>query len=145
MKIQDITKIKNRPVITIGPDATAREAMLLLLDNKIGALPVCDKSNALLGIVSERDLLRTCAKGNRLIDDVKVENIMTKDIVIAVPDDELDYISEVMIQQGIRHMPVMAGPKLNNMISIRDIVNAQLEHKDMQVRSLNAYISGGFV
>jgi len=145
MKIKDVSRISGRPIITIGPDATVRHAMLMLVESNIGALPVCDKSGAVLGIVSERDLPKACAKSSASIDDTTVEAVMTRDIVVALPDDKLDYISQVMINHGIRHLPVMSGPKLINMISMRDIVNAQLADLEVQVRFLNAYISGGFV
>ena len=145
MRIKDIAKIHGRPVITIAPDATVRQAVQMLVDSNIGALPVVDKNGAVLGIVSERDLLKSCALGSGMIDTTNVETIMTKDIVIALSEDDIDYISSVMTQHGIRHMPVMSGPKLANMISMRDIVNAELADLEVQVRFLNAYISGGMV
>jgi len=116
-----------------------------LVDSNISALPVVDKNGAVLGIVSERDLLKSCALGSGQIDTIKIDSIMTKDIVIALLEDDIDYISSVMTQHGIRHMPVMAGPKLNTMISMRDIVTAELADLEVQVRFLNAYISGGMV
>ncbi|MFC1951308.1 CBS domain-containing protein [Chloroflexota bacterium] len=145
MRIKDVSHIAGRSVITIGPDATVRQATEKLVQNKIGALPVCDASGAVLGIISERDILRTCATGSGSIDDTRVDTVMTKDLIVAVPEDDLDYISQVMINHGIRHLPVMSGPKLDSMISMRDIVNAQLADLEVQVRFLNAYISGGFV
>jgi CBS domain-containing protein len=145
MKIKDVVHISGRPVITIGPDATVRQAIQQLVQNNIGALPVCDKNGAVLGIVSERDLLKSCTMSHGAIDDTRVDAAMTKDIVVALPDDDMGYISQVMINHGIRHLPVMSGPKLDNMISMRDIVNAQLADLEVQVRFLNAYISGGFV
>jgi len=145
MKIKDVAKINGRPVITIAPETTLRQAVQLLVDSNIGALPVVDKNGAVLGIISERDLLKSCTLGSGMIDTTKVETIMTKDIVIALVEDDIDYISSVMTQHGIRHMPVMAGPKLDNMISMRDIVNAELADLEVKVRFLNAYISGGMV
>jgi CBS domain-containing protein len=145
MKIKDVAKINGRPVITITPETTVRQAVQLLVDSNIGALPVVDKNGAVLGIVSERDLLQSCTLGSGMIDTIKVDTIMTKDVVIALVEDDIDYISSVMTQHGIRHMPVMAGPKLDNMISMRDIVNAELADLEVKVRFLNSYISGGMV
>jgi len=145
VKIKDIARISGRPVITIAPDATVRQAVQTMVDSHIGALPVVDKNGAVLGIVSERDLLKSCALGSGTIDTTNVETVMTKDIVIALVEDDIEYISSVMTQHGIRHMPVMAGPKLANMISMRDIVNAELADLEVKVRFLNAYISGGMV
>lgn len=144
MKIKDLARIADRPVIKVNPETTLRRAIEILLENNIGALPVCDKNNAILGIVSERDLLKTCAIGPRSIDDTRVGDVMTREIVVAVPEDDLGYISSVMNQKGIRHLPVMSGKKLINMISMRDIVNAQLVDFEVQVRMLNDYIFGGY-
>jgi len=63
MKIKDVAKINGRPVITITPETTVRQAVQLLVDSNIGALPVVDKNGAVLGIVSERDLLKSCTLG----------------------------------------------------------------------------------
>ena len=145
MKIKDVSHIAGRSVITIGPDATVRQAIEKLVQNKIGALPVCNTSGAMLGIISERDILKICAAGSASIDETRVDTVMTKDLVVAAPEDDLDYISQVMINHGIRHLPIMNGPRLESMISMRDIVNAQLADLEVQVRFLNAYISGGFV
>lgn len=144
MKIKDIARIADRPVITVNPEITLRRAIEILVENNIGALPVCDRNNAILGIVSERDLLKTCAIGSGSIDDIRVEDVMTRDLVVAVPEDDLEYISSVMNQKGIRHLPVMSGEKLINMISMRDIVNAKLVNFEVQVRMLNDYIFGGY-
>ena len=143
MKIKNVPHITDRPVFTIEPDATVRQAITKLVENNIGALPVCDANGTLLGLVSERDMLKVCTTGSRSIDDTKVDAIMTKDLVVAVPEDDLEYISQVMISHGIRHLPVMSGPKLDNMISMRDIVNAQLADFEVQVRYLNLYLSSG--
>lgn len=145
MKIRDISKIKGRPVITIGVNDTVHAAIEKLVENNIGALPVYDDKATLLGIVSERDLLKECVQHSKTIHDTKVKDIMTRDIVVAVPEDDLEYIMSIMVQKRIRHLPVMVGPKMDNMISIRDLIEAELEDSEMEIRFLNAYISGGLV
>jgi len=108
MKIKNVSHIADRPVITISPDATLRQAMAKLVKNNIGALPVCDAKGTLLGLISERDMLKLCASGSRSIDDTKVDAVMTKDLVVAVPEDDLEYISQVMINHGIRQITTTA-------------------------------------
>ena len=145
MKIKDLLKIEGRPVVTIGPKETVHAAIQKLVQNNIGALPVCDANGTILGIVSERDLLKECSQRGRAIDSTKVEDIMIKDIAIGIPEDDIEYAMSIMTQKGIRHLPIMVGPKLENMISIRDIVETQLEQSKAQVRYLTDYISGGYV
>jgi len=144
MNIRDVLNRKGRAVITIGPNETCLDAIRKLVDNNIGALPVCDAKGAVLGIVSERDLLREAGQAERSLARTKVKEVMTRDIVVGIPDDDLDYVVSVMSQKGIRHLPVMAGLKLEGMISMRDIIEARLEESRAQVRYLHDYISGGY-
>lgn len=143
-KIKDLLKIKGRPVITVKPNEPVQAAIQKLVDNDIGALPVCDDKGAILGIVSERDLLKECSQGSRVIGSTKVKDVMTKDVIIGIPEDELDYVLNIMTQKRIRHLPIMVGAKLEGIISIRDIVEEQLAESKAQVRYLGDYISGSY-
>ena len=143
-KIKDLLKIKGRSVITVKPNEPVQAAIQKLVDNDIGALPVCDDKGAILGIVSERDLLKECSQGSRMIGSTKVKDVMTKDVVIGIPEDELDYVLNIMTQKRIRHLPIMVGAKLEGIISIRDIVEEQLAESKAQVRYLGDYISGSY-
>lgn len=145
MKVRDILKIKNQQTITIGPNETASAATEKLVANNIGALPVCDAKGTVVGIISERDLLRECYQCGRDIAKTKVTDVMTKDVVIGILEDELDYINSIMTQKAIRHLPVMNGAKLEGILSTRDIVEAQLEESNAKVRYLSDYISGGYI
>ena len=144
-KVKDFLRAKGRPVITIGPNETIITAMQKLVENNIGALPVCDIKGMLLGILSERDLLKECAQRSREIGSTRVKDVMTKDVAIGVPEDDLDYVIDIMTQKGIRHLPIMVETKLGGIISMRDVVDAQLEESKATIRLLNDYISGGAV
>ncbi len=143
-KIKDLLKIKGRPLITIGPNETVDAAIQKLVENNIGALPVCDAKGTMLGIISERDLLKECSQRSGAVRNTLVKDAMTKDIVVAVPEDDLDYVMNIMTQKGIRHLPIMVGSKLESIISIRDIVEVQLEEFKGQARFLSDYISGNY-
>lgn len=145
MKIKDLLKIKGRPIITIGPDETVHAAIQKLVKNNIGALPVCDAKGAMMGIVSERDLLKECSQRSGAIGSTKVKNVMTKAVAIGIYEDDIDYIMSIMTQKRIRHLPIMAGGKLEGMISIRDIIEVELEESKAQVRYLSDYMSGGYI
>jgi len=145
MKIGELLKTKDRAVVVIGPEEAALAAVQRLVENNIGALPVCDAKGTLLGIVSERDLLKQWSQRGKEIGGIRVKDMMTRDVAIGIPEDDLDYATSIMTQKGIRHLPIMVGQKLEGMVSMRDIVEAQLEESKAQVRYLGDYISGGYV
>ena len=143
-KVRICLEMKGRHLITIRPDDTVEAAIRKLVDNKIGAMPVCDGKGNLIGIISERDLLKECAQRAKSIDKTTIKDIMTRNVVIGIPEDDLDYVTDIMTQKGIRHLPIMDGPKLEGMVSIRDVVDIQLEKSKAEARFLNDYISGGY-
>ncbi|MDP3879539.1 MAG: CBS domain-containing protein [Dehalococcoidales bacterium] len=145
MKVKELLDKKGRAVITIGQNETIEAAIQKLVGNSIGALPVCDTKDKILGIVSERDLLKECSKSSKKIDSTRVKDVMTRDVAIGLPEDELDYVRSIMTQKRIRHLPIMAGARLEGIISMRDIIETQLEESRAQVRFFNDYVSGGYV
>lgn len=145
MKIKDFLKSRSQPVITVGADETVHAAIQKLVENNIGALPVCDAKGAVLGIISERDLLKECGQRCTEIKSTRVKDLMTREVAVAIPDDDIDYVMNIMRQKGIRHLPIMDGAELVSMISARDIIEARLEACQVQVRNLSDYISGGYV
>jgi CBS domain-containing protein len=140
MNVKDFLKVKSRPVITIGPDETTYAAIQKLAENNIGALPVCHKDGELLGIITERDLLKECSQRNMVLNNTNVESLMTKEVAIALPEDDILYVMEVMTRKGIRHLPVMLGRKLIGVISARDLVEHQLEESRAKIRYLGDYL-----
>jgi CBS domain-containing protein len=140
IKIKEFQKIKGRPLITIEPNATTFDAIQKLIEYRIGALPVCDNNGKLLGIITERDILKECGHQNTEIGKTKVQDVMTKDVVIGIPEDEISYVMEVMTRKQVRHLPVMAGRKLDGIISARDIIEYQLQESRAKVRYLSDYL-----
>ena len=144
MKVKELLETKGNLIITIDQNQVLQIVFQKLVEHNIGALPVCDASGAVLGIITERDLLKECSKPESTISKTKVKDIMTENIAIGVVEDDLDYIASIMNQKKIRHLPIMDEGKLVGIISIRDIVEAQLQEVHKNVRWLNDYISGGF-
>jgi CBS domain-containing protein len=142
--VREFLRKKSRPVITTGPEETVETAIRKLVENSIGALPVCDTSGAVIGIISERDLLKECLQRPASIGSTRVNDVMTRDVVIGLPDDDLDYVTSVMTQKKIRHLPIMDGRTLAGMVSIRDVVDEQLAETRAEARLLSDYISGGY-
>jgi len=144
MKIKDIARIKGREVVTVKPNATIAEAVREMVNHGIGALPICDSKGSLVGILSERDLLKWLHRGNADIETNRVKDVMTVEVIVGVPEDDIENILKAMAEKGIRHIPVMTENKVVSMLSLRDVIEVQLTECSSQVRYLNDYIAGGY-
>jgi len=152
VRIRDILRDKGGEVATIGAGRTVHEAVHELNSHRIGALVVTGEDGSVQGIVSERDVLRMAAEtwddgGDRAsrLRDRPVVGIMTPEVICAVPDDELDYAMGIMTQNRIRHLPVVDEGKLIGIISIGDVVRANLNQVAYENRMLKDYVQGGGV
>jgi CBS domain-containing protein len=150
MRISDILRQKGGDVVTIRPDRSVHEAILNLNQHGIGSLIVTDEGGDVAGIITERDILRQC--GERCValhqpPDEKgcpclVRDVMTKELVVGIPDDQLDYVMAIMTKNRIRHLPVLEGRSLVGIISIGDVVRAHLDETAFENRMLKDYIHG---
>jgi CBS domain-containing protein len=143
MKVREILGKNPVTVITISPNQSLLEASQLLAKHNIGAVVVVDKDDTPIGILSERDIVRQLATFNAETLNHKVHDIMTKDVIIALPDDDLSYVSSTMTDKRIRHLPIMDKQKLVGIISIGDVVKMQLDHFANEAHMLRQYITGG--
>jgi CBS domain-containing protein len=102
-----------------------------------------DAEGTLVGIVSERDVLRLCSRDDydRSLT-LRVRDVMTRDLVISVLDDSLDYCMRVMTERRVRHLPVLEDRRLVAIVSIGDVVKAQYEERETEVRFLRDYMQG---
>ena len=143
MKVKDILSKKGSQVWTVKTTATIHEVLGSLVTHAIGALIVLDDVNRIAGIISERDIIRECYKNTRQAENTPVEKIMSRNLIIGSPEDELDYIMGIMTKNRIRHVPVVVGGKLEGIISIGDIVKAQLTNSEYENHYLKDYLFGG--
>ena len=140
MKVRDILQAKGVEVVTIQPEATIHDAMTLLVKRRIGSLMVIAEAQKIVGIITERDILRECAARSERVQETPVQEVMSTNLIIGVPDDEIGYVMGIMTQNRIRHLPIITGEKLEGVISIGDVVKAQLEEKEFENRYLKDYI-----
>jgi CBS domain-containing protein len=152
MLIRDLLLEKGRNVETIEATQTIHSAIQRLNRHRIGALVVTGNDDEVVGIITERDILMVC--GNRCAHLSEppgetdadclslVKDAMTRDVVIGVPSDDLNYAMGVMTKNRIRHLPIMEDGKLAGIISIGDLVNAHFEEKVLENRTLREYIHG---
>ena len=142
MKVSDILKSKGPQVFTIGDELKLKDAIEILVKNKIGCLLVLNFEGRISGILSERDVLR-CTHSNP--DDLlllEIKDVMTKNIIIVEPEDDMDYVESVMTENRIRHLPVVKDKVLIGMISIGDVVKTLLKEIRHQNKYLMDYIGG---
>lgn len=143
MKIHEITKHSNVAIQTIGPEKTVHSAARKLVEYNIGALPVCDDTGELIGIISERDILRLCAgEEPKAAMEQKVAAVMTRNLVTSAPDDDVEHAMRVMTERRIRHLPILENDHLVNIISIGDLVKSKLEGAATEIRFLRDYVAG---
>ena len=144
MKVKDLLRDKGDVVYTIAPEKSLSGAVALLNQHKIGALVVADGKGTILGILTERDILHCVEKKASVLGQIPVSEEMTKDLLIAVPDDDVDYVMTIMTENHIRHVPVVHEGRLAGLISIGDVLKIRLEQCEFEARHLHDYITGKY-
>ena len=143
MTLQDILLGKGGAVYTIGPKATLDEASKQLVKYRVGALLVVDSDTPepkTIGIITERDLLYAQVSGKGSFTELHVSDMMTAELITGSPDDSLDSVMALMTTKRIRHLPVISEGQLIGMISIGDLVKAQMHRLAIENRFMKDYI-----
>ena len=142
MQISTILAKKGSAVFTVKPDQTVREAVALLVDKRIGAVVVVDGTGRPVGIVSERDVVRELAKNENVLNE-PASRVMTVDVIIARPGDDIKAVSKTMTVKRFRHLPVMDHHELVGIVSIGDVVKAQLDEYEGEIETLQTRVAKG--
>lgn len=144
MKAMDILAEKGTRVVTIRNNNLLVDVMSYFLVNRIGSLVVVDKNDEILGIVAPNDVLKAVSQNPESISTVMVSEIMTKDVIVAAPEDDVDNLLAIMTENRIRHIPIIDGGKMVGLVSIGDVVKAQLTVQDVHISYLKDYIEGKY-
>ena len=142
MTVAAILKHKGYQVSTIDPTAPISAVAALLADRRIGAVLVMDRAEQMLGIVSERDIVRCLAANGARTLDMTAGQLMTRAVQVAHPDTTVDQAMQIMTAGRFRHLPVVDHDTLVGLISIGDVVKARILQQDTAVESLTAYVTG---
>ncbi len=135
MRVQDVTGLDGRTVVTIDPNDTIADVVYLLREHSIGAVVVSDDKKRILGIISERDVVRHLAQEQEGTLRVPVEELMTENVSTCKLDADLEATMAVMTAGHFRHMPIVTGGgDLWGIVSLGDLVGARLEHLDAELR-----------
>jgi CBS domain-containing protein len=142
-KVRSILKTKGTAIWSVAPEATVFEALTLMAEKDVGALPVMALGK-LAGIFSERDYARKVALMGRSSKELKVSEIMTGDVITITPDHTVDECMRIVTDRRIRHLPVIEGDRLVGIISIGDLVSAIISAQAATIEHLSNYISGSY-
>jgi len=132
---------KGRNVVTVAPHQSVAAVVKVLVANRIGAVPVVDKEGLLLGIISERDIIRGMSEQADAVLGLPAEQLMTRQVKTCSPEDQLVAIMQVMTSQRVRHLPVVENGALHGIISIGDVVKQRLDELQFETDELRRYIS----
>ncbi|MBM9546035.1 CBS domain-containing protein [Leptospira sp. 201903074] len=141
MSVKDILKDKASSVLSIEEDRNVLEATQMMVGAKVGSLIVTFQGK-LVGIFTERDLMRVVAKDHVNLEKIKLKDVMTTQLTVAGPDEDVDAILNNMITKRFRHMPVLDGDKIIGLISIGDAVKTKLTRTEAEMNILREYMYG---
>ena len=140
MYVADILNAKGSEVIATGPTETVAVTARLLNDRRIGAVLVRDGEDNVIGVISERDIIRGIAVNGADALDMEVRELMTSEVISCKPTDTISEVMRVMTTRRFRHLPVMEDGALKGMISIGDVVKYRLEETETEARALRDYV-----
>jgi CBS domain-containing protein len=133
---------KGSAIWQVSPDTTVFDAIKLMADKNIGALPVLS-SGTLAGIVTERDYTRKVALQGKSSKDTHVWEIMSNQVICVSPDESVEECMRLMTENRVRHLPVIENEKLLGIVSIGDLVNWIISSQNSAIEQMEQYIAGG--
>lgn len=142
MLVAEILKSKGGDVFSVAPDISLSAACAELDSRRVGALIVCD-GDRVVGVISERDVVKAVAADGAAGLGRPVSAYMTRDVIFAEPGETVAILMERMTDRRIRHLPVLKDSRLSGVISIGDVVKCQIAEATQEAESLRTYITAG--
>jgi CBS domain-containing protein len=140
MILEQILRDKGGQVYSVAESATLKEAAELLDARKVGAMLICNEGGVLIGVISERDIVRAVARGGAAALKSTVAESMTRQVLTARPSDTIESAMERMTDRRIRHLPVVEGGRLLGVVSIGDLVKWRIAEAAAEVAAIRSYI-----
>jgi CBS domain-containing protein len=138
--ISKILKNKGSEVVSVAPNDTVLAVSRVLTERGIGAALVRDAAGALLGIISERDIVRGMANQGQGTTQLPAEKLMTRDLVTVTPQTPVSEAMELMTRRRVRHLPVLEDGQLRGLVSIGDLVKLRIDEAEHEAAELKAYV-----
>lgn len=139
MNVSRILAAKPATLVTVGPDQSIQDALSLLAQYDIGALIVINEADELAGILSERDIVRRAVDAGDILS-LKIGDVMTKNVIVGVPQDDLINVAHTMTERRFRHLPIVDGKRLLGIVSIGDVLKAQRDAYRGQIDTLETQV-----
>ena len=143
MYVESILRKKGRDVVTVKPDDTVGRVARVLYENGIGAALVRDAADDIIGVISERDIIRGMARHQSHCTLKLAHELMTSPVISCGPHTTIDQIMAMMTNQRIRHLPVMEDGELLGLVSIGDVVKQRISEIENESDALRRYIATG--
>lgn len=143
MTVASILAEKGRDVFTINQDAKMSKVVDILAENKVGAMVVVDSGEKVVGIISERDIVREISRSGASVLKQPISTCMTRAVISCDETDTVDQVMGVMSANRFRHVPVVTDGKLAGIISIGDVVKRKIQQAEKDAEDLRNYIATG--
>ena len=137
--VKQLLESRTRSLCTVGPEASVFDALKLMAEKNVGALPVVDKSG-LVGIISERDYARKVVLLGKSSHDIPVREIMTAQVVCVRLQQSTEECMALMTDKRVRHLPVVENGELLGILSIGDLVKETISDQQITIKQLESYI-----
>jgi CBS domain-containing protein len=141
MTVEHILLEKGRDVATIAPQRSLADAARMLSEKRIGAVVVADGPDKVLGILSERDIVRAIARGGSGALDHAIADHMTRDVVTCTGNSAVNELMELMTERKFRHVPVVENGRLSGIVSIGDVVKHRVAEIEAEHQAMREYIA----
>ncbi len=143
MKVKELLSIKGLECFSTTSDQSLLDGAKQMAECNIGALLVMDRGS-LAGIITERDIVKNATNEAKQCRDVKIKDVMSTNLLVVKPGDDLDYVMAIMIQNNIRHTPVIEESGLVGLLSMRDVVRVLVKNLKAENHYLKDMIGGKF-
>jgi CBS domain-containing protein len=143
--VRDILRRKGNEVISVSRDVPVYEALSLMKKKGIGALIVTNRKGKAVGIVSDRDCTQKIVLDDKPARSTTVSKIMSTGLISTTPEKSSEECIAVMLEEGIRHLPVLDGGKMAGLISIGDAVKSIVKKQRVEIKQLSNYIAGSYM
>jgi CBS domain-containing protein len=138
--VRDLLARKGTDVVSIAPSATVLDAAQLMNDRGVGGVVVLDGNGALLGIFTERDILRRVVAAGRAPHTTRVSDVFTRDIVTCGPETQVDECASIRSTRRVRHLPVIEAGRLHGLVTIGDVLAHRLSDQESTIQHLHSYV-----
>src|SRR5262245_36142418 len=141
MKVKDYLATIKRVIITCRPEDTMETAATLMATNHIGAMPVRDANGRIVGMFSERDIIRAFSQRGKEVQRLLVGDLMSRILILCTPEDTMVTARRLMKANRVRHLRVMEGGELDGLLAMSDVLEVILQDTDMEVHVLRDHVS----